>query len=457
MMLTTLPLPMVRGRVVSVGWAPRTLPPSVAWRPGLLVVSHRRGESGTPERSSVGGEEPCGHPGTAPVSAPPGAGPRVVGVCCGRVPPPCGIRCRAVFGGVGEMGSSSGRTRLEERVVRAAEQALADHQHVTAIDVLLGLGWLAPSHLDRWRQGRVAHLEGVTNAGLGKISSAMQILRRWARDRGLEPSETVYVARTRDRRRLRFSVSGDPDIERSYRTHWVDPELSERKRQRVVEQASKPPDLVVIAPLNEWTCTDCGGTGGLLIMEDAGPLCLVCADLNHLVFLPAGDAALTRRARKASGLSAVVVRFSRARKRYERQGVLVEEAALEEAERQCLEDADARARRREREAERRAAADEAFVEDLTAAIRQRYPGCPPERAHEIAQHTAVRGSGRIGRTAAGRDLDPEAIDLAVTAAARHRDTGYDALLMAGTDRHDARDIVHAEVAATLDRWRAPSP
>lgn len=44
--------------------------------------------------------------------------------------------------------------------------------------------------------------------------------------------------------------------------------------------------------------------------------------MEHLVFLGAGDAALTRRAKAASGLSAVVVRFSRG-KRYERQGILV--------------------------------------------------------------------------------------------------------------------------------------
>jgi len=37
------------------------------------------------------------------------------------------------------------------------------------------------------------------------------------------------------------------------------------------------------------------------------------------------------------------VRFSRARRRYERQGVLVDEAALARAEAECLSDADARA------------------------------------------------------------------------------------------------------------------
>src|SRR5271169_985446 len=99
-------------------------------------------------------------------------------------------------------------------------------------------------------------------------------------------------------------------------------------------------DLVVVSPLNDWTCAACGSTdGGWLVMEDRGPLCLGCADLSHLVFLPSGDAALTRRARKASGLSAVVVRFSRARRRHERQGILVEEEALEQAEAECLADA----------------------------------------------------------------------------------------------------------------------
>ena len=71
-------------------------------------------------------------------------------------------------------------------------------------------------------------------------------------------------------------------------------------------------------------------------MDDRGPLCMSCAGLAHLVLLSSGDAALTRRARKHSRLSAVLVRFGRARKRYERQGVLVEEAAIEQAEAECF-------------------------------------------------------------------------------------------------------------------------
>jgi hypothetical protein len=71
-----------------------------------------------------------------------------------------------------------------------------------------------------------------------------------------------------------------------------------------------------------------GAKGSFLSMEKGQPLCLSCADLDHLVFLPAGDTALSRRSRKHSPLSAVVVRFNRARKRYERQGLLVTNAVL---------------------------------------------------------------------------------------------------------------------------------
>ena len=214
--------------------------------------------------------------------------------------------------------------------------------------------------------------------------------------------------------------------------------------------------LVVIQPVRDWSCAECGGSDNLLRMDDAGPLCLACADLDHLVFLPAGDAALTRRATKASSLSAVVVRWSRSRKRYERQGVLVDDHALAVAEKQCLSDQDARARRRARDRVRRAGADEDFQARLAHEITRLFPGCPPGRATAIARHTGLRGSGRVGRSAAGRVLDETAITRAVTASIRHQDTRYDALLMSGLPRDAARDRVRPAIDQVLTAWRLPS-
>jgi hypothetical protein len=221
-------------------------------------------------------------------------------------------------------------------------------------------------------------------------------------------------------------------------------------------QTERPRGMVVIAPVRDWTCAECGATDDLLQMHDAGPLCMACSDLDHLVFLPSGDAALTRRATKASSLSAVVVRWSRNRKRYERQGVLVEEPALALAEEQCLSDADARMRRRERDKVRRADADSQFRARLAEQIRRLFPGCPRGRAVAIAEHTGLRGSGRVGRSAAGRALDETAITLAVVASVRHQDTNYDSLLMAGMPRDSARRRVQHVIDKVLEAWRNPA-
>lgn len=167
---------------------------------------------------------------------------------------------------------------------------------------------------------------------------------------------------------------------------------------------------------------------------------------------PVGRRCLTRRAKRGSRLSALVVHFSRARRRYERQGVLVESAALERAEADCLAQP-ARASRRERDSARRAKDDLKLQGEMAIAITQLYPGCPTERAQEIARHAATRGSGRVGRSAAGRALQKQALELAVTASVRHRDTPYDELLMSGTDRGEARERVADTVNTILDAWR----
>ncbi|WP_030614906.1 DUF2293 domain-containing protein [Streptomyces fulvoviolaceus] len=212
--------------------------------------------------------------------------------------------------------------------------------------------------------------------------------------------------------------------------------------------------LLVVQPLRRRHCAECrGGPLSLLVVEGGAPRCLDCADLGHLVFLPRGDTALTRRSREESGLSAVVVRFNRRKGRYERQGVLVEEAGLARAEERCLADAEARRRRRARDAARRAAEDVRFAEAFAAEVRRLFPGCPADRARGIATHASARGSGRIGRSAPGRALSEGAVTSAVVASVRHVDTPYDELLMSGVVRHEARRRIARDVEAVLRGWR----
>ncbi len=224
------------------------------------------------------------------------------------------------------------RQALAERVARAATTALESQGSVTAIDVMLGLRWLSPSCLVEWRTRRLPALQHAIQTDPKRVRLALRLFREWAQQAELEPAEADYVARTPNRERLQFSLSGAAALEAAWRTQWISPRLSTAQRGRVRANAQKPPELVVVMALHpDWECHHCGGSGALLVMEPPGPACLPCVGLDHLELLPAGDALLTRRARAASKQTAVVVRWSKARKRNERVGCLVEHEALASA------------------------------------------------------------------------------------------------------------------------------
>ncbi len=220
-------------------------------------------------------------------------------------------------------------------------------------------------------------------------------------------------------------------------------------------EPAKLRDIAVFWSRRDSHCDGCDadlGRGSTIRLDGDKAFCLACADMEHLWFLPSGDTALTRRARKHSRLSAVVLQWSRSRRRYERQGVLVEPEALAQAEEECLADADLRAARRDRAAARGERWDERFTDDFAAAIRSGFPGCPEDEARAIARRACERGSGRIGRTEAGRALSEEAVELAVRAHIRHTHTDYDDYLMRGCDRDGARDRVRPLVDGVLEKW-----
>ena len=111
-------------------------------------------------------------------------------------------------------------------------------------------------------------------------------------------------------------------------------------------------ELLVYIIRRDSKCEECGEElmhGSFLYLEKGKPLCLACADLDHLEFLPRGDMALTLRAKKHSKIYAIVLQWSRTRKRHERQGLLVEHIAIEQAMRECLSDEKLREERRKRE------------------------------------------------------------------------------------------------------------
>ena len=342
---------------------------------------------------------------------------------------------------------------LAERVTTAAETALADHQYASYIDVLTGMGLL--HNVQAWHNGRVQYLDEMVQGSAEKLRQVIDLFQKWAAQRGLRREDLPPHASSIPRPPKYHTASQSPELEPVFRLHFVSPQLPEKKLDKLREKIGAAAPPTVFSIVKDSKCSQCNRElwkGELLTMQGNQALCMECADLDHLVYLGSGDAALTRRATKHSSLWAVVVRFSRSRGRYERQGVLVQPEALEKAEEECLADADLRVGRQARDAERRHSEDVELVVRMEEKIRALYPGCPPGEARGIATHTAARGSGRVGRSAAGRALDDHALRLAVAAWVRHRHTRYDELLMSGQERAAARSEVREEMDKVLDRW-----
>lgn len=353
-----------------------------------------------------------------------------------------------------------GRSKLEQRVIDAADQVLRRDGAVGPIELLIQLRFLEHVHVEHWKRGSptIAVLEDHIQCGEKKLADTFRFFQQWAEAQGLETAAAVYQGPSRSGgRELRIIADDDPQLQKFYCTRYLRTDHSPARKKQIERKLNKAPDLVVfVMASDEAICSECGETlvrGDWMFREQEQPLCLTCADLDHLEFLPSGNATLSRRAKKFSPLSAVVVQFNRRRKRYERQGLLATATAIQKAEESLQADAGERAKQRVAAAIRRDEDDLKLVETMIGQIRQQFPACPLKEARRIAQHTAERGSGRVGRSAAGRESDPKAIKLAVIAHIRHEHTDYDTKLMQGVDRREARSMIQPALHKKLASWQ----
>ena len=119
----------------------------------------------------------------------------------------------------------------------------------------------------------------------------MAMFRHWALEKGLKPSETGYVRRARvGTVDLRFSKSGDPDIEEELPdslclTRTLGAQATADREEAKPRRPAQPVFLI----LRDSQCSECGAEiaqGSLLLMEAGQPLCLPCARLDDLEYLP---------------------------------------------------------------------------------------------------------------------------------------------------------------------------
>jgi hypothetical protein len=115
---------------------------------------------------------------------------------------------------------------LYPRITRAVATLLEKDKVVRPVDVLVEMRLLKREHLEDWRFGRAPYLERVVNCNLSRLSVLLRILRFHADELNLKPSFTVYNRWGKGPKHLlRFSKTGDPNLEKAYATHLVSPAI----------------------------------------------------------------------------------------------------------------------------------------------------------------------------------------------------------------------------------------
>jgi len=118
---------------------------------------------------------------------------------------------------------------LEKKIISLVHSITYEKGHVCSVDLMLGLGILSKEDYEAWRFGKIEYLEKVCKMNLHKLSLINKTLRKKAKELNLEESWTFYRKFGKGRTiKLRFSKSGEENIEKAYATHYVD-------KQRIAE------------------------------------------------------------------------------------------------------------------------------------------------------------------------------------------------------------------------------
>ena len=114
------------------------------------------------------------------------------------------------------------RKQLQSKLSTVTSELLKEKGYISFVDVFMKLGYLDTKDYEDWRMRRVPYLERVLNINHGKINFIMKTVRCNCLNGNLNPSWTGYKSWGKGRKiDLRFSKTGEPNIEKSYATHFV--------------------------------------------------------------------------------------------------------------------------------------------------------------------------------------------------------------------------------------------
>lgn len=114
------------------------------------------------------------------------------------------------------------RTELVKSMSQAATEMLHEKGYISVVDVLMRMGKLTREDHEAWRTRKVHYLERVISINLAQVNHLLRTLQQNAGKGGLKASKTAYMSWGKGAKiPLRFSKSGDPNLEAAYATHYL--------------------------------------------------------------------------------------------------------------------------------------------------------------------------------------------------------------------------------------------
>ncbi|MGM0881814.1 MAG: hypothetical protein ACQEXQ_12370 [Bacillota bacterium] len=114
------------------------------------------------------------------------------------------------------------RQELNKKVRHTMNQLIHEKGYASPLDLFVKMGKISSKLVEEWRFGRIPYLERVLHGNLGQLSFIMAKYREIARELDLKESYTAYMRWGKGPKQpLRFSKSGDANVEKHYSTHFV--------------------------------------------------------------------------------------------------------------------------------------------------------------------------------------------------------------------------------------------
>ncbi|XID92314.1 hypothetical protein ACF3MZ_28245 [Paenibacillaceae bacterium WGS1546] len=140
------------------------------------------------------------------------------------------------------------KQELQKKVRDTVHQLVWEKGYASPVDLFLKMGKVTPKQVEDWRFGRISYLERVLQGSLGKLSSIMKEFRKTGREMELtEQYQPIKSWGKGKKRTLRFSKSGDPNVERHYHTNFVKPRKPEPAKDNSILDENRKNDESLFA------------------------------------------------------------------------------------------------------------------------------------------------------------------------------------------------------------------